>query len=1098
MEVACAMPKYEKLPDPLALEDAVLKFWEQAAIFEKSLQQTRDKKPYVFYEGPPTANGKPHVGHLMARVNKDLFPRYWTMKGCYVLRKGGWDTHGLPVELEVEKSLGLQSKAEIEQFGLDRFAQKCRESVWLYKSEWERFIQRMGFWIDLENAYITYTDEYIESVWWALKKIWEKGLLYKGHKVLPYCPRCGTALSSHEVAQGYEITKDPSIFFKLKVREFESSEARNLPPRELANSYFLVWTTTPWTVPSNVAIAVGPKFSYATVRVGTETFILARDLVESVLDEPHEILETFSGEELVGMRYEPAYRLSDDPTAYRVVAADFVSLEDGTGIVHIAPAFGEEDFALGQTEQLPFVNPVDLEGKFTEKFALASGRFVKDADAVIIQDLKQRGLLYKESSYEHEYPFCWRCKTPLLYYARDSYFIKTTAKQKEIIENNKHIHWHPEHFRDGRFGNFLETMKDWALSRDRYWGTPLPLWVCERCRRERCIGSRQELIELSLDQEKARTVEFHRPWIDEVLLRCPCGGTMRRVPYVIDCWFDSGMMHTAQWHYPFENHEIFKQQFPADFIAEGVDQTRGWFYSLLVTSTLLYEDHPYPHPFKHVVVNLMGLDAQGRKMSKSLGNVLDPWDMINRFGADAVRWYFYSSSAPWKDKRLSLQGVADFQGPLETLRNVYSFFALYARIDRFDPALISSPDLTSWPPSLKGRGEGSPPSSGEGLGERSAGGRALVDRWILSRLQTTIQSATQCLDDYDIVGACDALKQFIDDLSNWYVRTSRARFWGNQWTSDKIAAFTTLYEVLLDLVKLMAPFVPFLTEAIYQNLKTDRMPESVHLCAWPRVNEQLRNSELEAQMERARQIVTAGLQARNKAQIKVRQPLARAVVLAPGQALGPEYQHLVMQELNVKRLEWLSEEQPFALYTPKLEYEKAALGKDFRGLAPQVMQVLEHLNMVEHERRVQLAHELQTQKKLRLRVDGQEVEVHAETHVRVALLPKEGYVEGSEDDVKVLLDTRIDETLRQEGLVREFVRLVQECRKEAGFEVSDRIELYYEADPEVQAALEKFARHIQEETLAVALQRDSSERVEFSKELDVNGYRAKIGLVRKR
>nr|BAL57760.1 isoleucyl-tRNA synthetase [uncultured Acetothermia bacterium]BAL59088.1 isoleucyl-tRNA synthetase [Candidatus Acetothermum autotrophicum] len=1078
------MPKYEKLPDPLALEESVLKFWEQAAIFPKSLQQTKDSKPWVFYEGPPTANGKPHVGHLMARVNKDLFPRYWTMKGYYVLRKGGWDTHGLPVELEVEKSLGLHSKAEIERFGLDKFAQKCRESVWLYKGEWERFIERMGFWIDLDNAYITYTNEYIESVWWALKKIWEKGLLYKGHKVLPYCPRCGTALSSHEVAQGYETTKDPSIFFKLRVQPSDSQDSIDSKDSQT----FLVWTTTPWTVPSNVALAVGPKFTYAKVKVGHEIFILAQDLVESVIKEPHEIVETLPGAELVGMRYEPAYKLSDDPNAYRVVAADFVSLEDGTGIVHIAPAFGEEDYQLGQTEKLPFVNPVDLEGKFTEKFALAQGQFVKDADSMIIQDLKQRGLLYKSGRYEHEYPFCWRCKTPLLYYARDSYFIKTTAKQKEIIENNKHIHWHPEHFRDGRFGNFLETMKDWALSRDRYWGTPLPLWVCEQCHKEHCVGSRQELVELALDTEKARTVEFHRPWIDEIVLKCSCGGTMRRVPYVIDCWFDSGMMHTAQWHYPFENHEIFKQQFPADFIAEGVDQTRGWFYSLLVTSTLLYEDHPYPHPFKHVVVNLMGLDAEGRKMSKSLGNVLDPWDLINKFGADAVRWYFYSSSAPWKDKRLSLQAVADFQGPLETLKNVYNFFALYAGIDRFDPQ-------TS-PPAPPRHGEGSSPfphrEGGQGVG-------SLLDRWILSRLQTTIEGVTRSMDDYDIVGAADALKQFIDDLSNWYVRNSRARFWGNHWTTDKIAAFTTLYEVLMELVKLLAPFVPFVTEAIYQNLKTETMPESVHLCAWPTANDKLRDPALEAQMERARRIVTAGLQARNKARIKVRQPLAVAFVCGDEPALGEEYQQLVMQELNVKRLEWLSPEELFLCYTPKLEYEKAALGKDFRGLAPHVMNLLEQLNRGEHEPRVGLAQDLQAHKKLRFSVAGQEVELAEGTHLRVALLPREGYVEGVEGTVRVLLDTRIDDELRQEGLVREFVRLVQECRKEAGFEVSDRIELYYEATPEIQTALERFARYVQEETLAVTLRRDGSfAKVEFTKELDVNGYKAKIGLARKR
>ncbi len=1086
------MPKYEKLPDPLALEEAVLKFWEQAIIFQKSLQQTKDKTPYVFYEGPPTANGKPHVGHLMARVNKDLFPRYWTMKGYYVLRKGGWDTHGLPVELEVEKSLGLQSKAEIERFGLDKFAQKCRESVWLYKSEWERLLRRTGFWLDLENAYITYTNEYIESVWWALKTIYNKGLLYKGHKVLPYCPRCGTSLSSHEVAQGYETVKDPSIFFKLRVHPNPQApsplkgegwgEGQEGPEER---SYFLVWTTTPWTVPSNVALAVGPKFSYAKVKVGNETFILAKDLVESVIKGPHEIVETLTGAELVGMRYEPAYKLSDDPSAYRVVAADFVSLEDGTGIVHIAPAFGEEDYQLGQKEKLPFVNPVDLEGKFTEKFALAQGQFVKDADAVIVQDLKQRGLLYKSGKYEHEYPFCWRCKTPLLYYARDSYFIKTTAKQREIIENNKQIHWHPEHFRDGRFGNFLETLKDWAISRDRYWGTPLPLWACEQCGREHCVGSRQELVDLALDEERAQRVEFHRPWIDEVLLKCSCGGAMRRVPYVVDCWFDSGMMHTAQWHYPFENEELFKEQFPADFIAEGVDQTRGWFYSLLVTSTLLYEDHPYPHPFKHVVVNLMGLDAEGRKMSKSLGNVLDPWDLINKFGADAVRWYFYSSSAPWKDKRLSLQGVADFQGPLETLKNVYNFFTLYAGIDRFEP------DLTHPHPAPSPyQGEGGV-RVGDGIGERS-----LLDRWILSRLQTTIQNVTRTMDDYDIVGAADALKQFIDDLSNWYVRNSRARFWGNQWTADKRAAFTTLYEVLLELVKLMAPFTPFLAEAIYQNLKTEKMPESVHLCDWPQVAAQLRDENLEEEMRQARHIVTAGLQARNKARIKVRQPLRRAVVywLQSGvRTLRPEIANLIALELNVLDVRELEQIGLGALH----RYErrdarliKSSVGPKYGRLLPEIEKAF-----LELPDRLHWAN----MPEIELSVQGQTITLVRDQDYSSWAEPKEGYMSGDDGPAHVIIETTIDDALRQEGLVREFVRLVQECRKQAGFEVSDRIELYYEADPEVRTAIEKFSQHVQEETLAVTLRSNGAfARVEFSKELDVNGHRAKIGLVRKR
>ncbi len=1056
------MPKYGRLTDPLTLEADVLRFWEQAIIANKSLsrnEQNRATKRFVFYEGPPTANDKPHFGHLIPRVYKDLFPRYKLMQGYHVIKKGGWDTHGLPVELKVEKELGLNSKREIEAFGVEAFVKKCKENVWKFKGEWERFDPRMGFWYDQEHAYVTYTNEYIESVWWALKKIWEKGLLYKGHKVLPYCPRCGTALSSHEVAQGYETTKDPSIFFKLRVRE-------------LKDTYFLVWTTTPWTVPSNVALAVGPSYTYAKVRAGPEIFILAHELVEQVLGkQSFEIVGTVRGADLVGWRYEPAYKLTDDPNAYRVVAADFVSLEEGTGIVHIAPAFGEEDYQAGQTEGLPFVNPVDLEGKFTKEFPLAAGQFVKDADAVIIEDLQRRGVLYKSGKYEHEYPFCWRCKTPLLYYALDSYFIKTTAKQEEIIENNKQIHWHPEHFREGRFGNFLETMKDWALSRDRYWGTPLPLWACEQCEREHCVGSRQELVDLALDKEKARTVEFHRPWIDEILLQCPCGGLMRRVPYVIDCWFDSGMMHTAQWHYPFENHELFEEQFPADFIAEGIDQTRGWFYSLLVTSTLLYEEKPYPHPYKHVVVTGMGLDEAGKKMSKSLGNVLDPWDVVNVYGADAVRWFFYAGSAPWRDRRLDPKDIIETRGVLETVRNVYSFFALYAGIDQFDPSRHTV----------------------------SSDKRALLDRWILSRLQHAVRETTHALDEYDPVAATQAIATFVDELSNWYVRNSRARFWGSTWTSDKTSAFVTLYEVLLTLAKLLAPCVPFLAEAIYQNLKTDQMPESVHLSDWPQVNESLRDLEIENHMAFARQVVTAGLQARNKAQIKVRQPLALAVVLTDNPPLDSEYQRLICHELNVKNLDWLNRDQPFEFYTPKLDYEKSALGKDLRGLAPKAVHVLEELNKAEHEKRVQLAQELKAQKKLRLTIEGQEIELSEGTHVRIVLHPRGGFVEGSEEDVRVLLDTRIDEALRQEGLVREFVRLVQECRKEAGFEVSDRIELYYEADPEVQVALEKFAQSVQEETLAVTLQHNSSfERVEFSKELDVNGRRARIGLVRTR
>ncbi|MBI1742032.1 isoleucine--tRNA ligase [Candidatus Acetothermia bacterium] len=1061
------MPKYAKLTDALSLELDVLNFWSESSIFQKTLAKTEKGPRYITFEGPPTANGKPHFGHLMPRVNKDIFPRYWTMKGYYVRRKGGWDTHGLPVEVEVEKALKLSGKQDIEKYGIEKFVQKCRESVWLYRGEWEKFMPRMGFWIDLENAYNTYTNEYIETGWWALKTIYDKGLLYKGHKVLPYCPRCGTSLSSHEVAQGYETVKDPSIFVRMKVRGQE-------------NTSLLMWTTTPWTVPSNVALAVGEKYTYAKLKVGDEYLILAKDLVEKVITDKHEIVETMKGSQLVGWCYEPPFKLSDDERAYRVVAADFVTLEDGTGIVHTATAFGEDDYALAQKEGLPLLQMVDLEGKFTKDFPFAAGKFVKDADPLLIQDMKQRGFLYKSSKYEHEYPFCWRCKSPLLYYALDSYFVKTTARQKEIIANNKQIHWHPEHMRDGRFGNFLDTMKDWALSRDRYWGTPLPIWVCEVCNEQICVGSRAQLVELAKDKKQAQNIELHRPWIDQVTFECKkCKGEMKRVKYVIDGWFDSGMMHTAQWHYPFENQKLFEEQFPADFIAEGLDQTRGWFYTLLVTSTLLYEDKPFPHPYRHVIVNGMGLDAQGKKMSKSVGNVLSPLDLINVFGADAVRWYLFSSSAPWKDKRVSKEGVAEYLGSLETLRNIYNFFALYAGIDKFDP--------------IKHRAQESE--------------RALLDRWIFSRLQSTIQGVTQRMDDYDIVGATDFLKDFIDDLSNWYVRNSRSRFWGNEWTSDKKAAFSTLYEVLIELATLFAPFIPFLAEALHLNLKTEEDPESVHLRDWPKTNEKLQDKELEEAMRRARSIVTAGLQARNKAQIKVRQPLARMAMLEPTtdgavrKPLASAYEELVKSELNIKNVVVLKAGMPelFEFYSPKLEYDKAKMGPSFRQLAPKVIKVLDELNLEVHEKRVEIAKKLLSSGSMHLRVDGQEVELKDQEHVKVALFAKEGFVEGAERDWRVLIDTHIDNELREEGYVRELIRLIQESRKEAGYEVSDRIEVFYTSDPELQKAIEKFSKHIQDETLALKLNKgEIPSHVDYSKEFDVNGKSAKLGLVRSR
>ena len=743
------MPRYGELHDsPNEREKQILDFWAENEVFEASVEQNKENENWVFYEGPPTANGRPHFGHLMARVYKDLFPRYKTMRGYYVERKGGWDTHGLPVEIEVEKDLGLNSKEEIENYGVENFIQKCKESVWEYKEEWERMISRMGFWIDLDDPYITYEDDYIESLWWELKQIWEEDLLYKGHKVLPYCPRCGTGLSSHEVAQGYELTEDPSIFVKLPLAGNEDVS-------------LLVWTTTPWTIPSNTAVAISSNFLYAKVKVGQEKLILAKALLDKVLSRDYEVLEEIEGEDLLGLEYVPPYPLLDHDKAYQVYDASFVSLEEGTGIVHLAPAFGEEDNEFGRKVGLPVKRPLDHDGEFTSEFPLAEGMFAKDADEVIVDDLESRDYLLRHETYEHEYPFCWRCDTPLLYFALDCWYINTTARKENIIANNKKIHWHPSHMRDGRFGDFLDNLKDWALSRDRYWGTPLNIWECVSCDQQFSVGSREELVDHSLQPEKAKSVEFHRPFIDEIKLECPeCGEEMERVPHVLDTWFDSGSMHTAQWHYPFEGQEKFKETFPADFISEGQDQTRGWFYTLLVTATLLYDETA----FKNVVVTGYGLDAEGKAMSKSRGNVIDPWEMIEEYGADAVRWYLFSTTAPWKTRRLDPEGPGEVLYKfLNTVENVYNFFSLYANIDDFEPAerRITS-DLSP------------------------------LDTWVLSRLHRTIEIVTDSLDDYDVVSATEAIEKYVDDLSNWYVRCSRDRFWSEESTEDKRGAYQTL------------------------------------------------------------------------------------------------------------------------------------------------------------------------------------------------------------------------------------------------------------------------------------------------------------------
>lgn len=1051
------MNRFEKLPkDPISREEEVLKFWKENGTFEKSLSATKDGPRFVFYEGPPTANGRPHFGHLMPRVYKDLFPRYKTMQGFYVPRKGGWDTHGLPVELEVEHEIGVNSKPEIETYGVERFVEKCRESVWKYKAEWERMIERMGFWIDLKNAYVTYTDEYIESVWWELSQMYKRGLLYRGHKVLPYCPRCGTGLSSHEVAQGYRTVEDPSISVRMRVvSDKESAYTEERPGK----TSLLTWTTTPWTLPANVGLAVAPGATYVEVELAGERLILAKALAGRVLEGEFRVVREFKGEELVGLSYEPPYRLIDDPRAYRVHVADFVNMEEGTGIVHTAPAFGEDDYNLGREKDLPFFHPVDLSGKFTDEFPMCAGIFVKDADQKIIDDLKARGILYRYAPYEHEYPFCWRCGTPLLYYAMDSWYIRTTAVKEKLIENNRKINWYPPHMGEGRLGDFLANLKDWALSRDRYWGTPLNLWVCDDCGETISVGSREELVDRALDPDLARTVEFHRPYIDRVELKCPkCGGTMHRVPNVIDTWFDSGSMHTAQWHYPFENEEEFKKSFPADFICEAIDQTRGWFYTLLATSTILYGEPS----FRNCVVTGLGLDENGIKMSKSKGNVIDPWDLIDRYGADCLRWYLYSSSAPWRSKRL---GEGDVKEPLykflDTLKNSYDFFALYASIDGFDP--------------------------GCDYGDR--GRLTALDRWILSRLSSTTKEVVSALDGYDVVSATVALERFVDELSNWYIRTSRRRFWKGGMGPDKIAAYTTLYRVLLDLSKLLAPFVPFVSEAIYRQLRTEGDPESVHLCRYPLPDTAEIDTKLEEAMALARRIASLGHQARHQAQVKVRQPLSRVIVEASSEenALPQEVLDLLKTELNVEDVALVPDLSP---------HMKAAATPNFRTLGPRLGKTAPAAaRWIEEQEPEALRARLADGPVTAELSDGSKVEIASEDIEFKEALP-EGFVLSAEGGLRLLLDTRIDERLREKGILRELVHRIQVLRKEAGFAVTDRIRLAYEGDPELCGILERNGGFVRAEVLAVAMEKGETSGCEYEKSLEIEGAPVRFCLTR--
>ena len=1031
---------FQKLEaDPKLREKAVLKFWEEKRVFERSVRERDGRPRFVFYEGPPTANGRPHFAHLLARVYKDLFPRYKTMRGYHVPRKAGWDCHGLPVELEVEKELGLSTKAEIERLGVEKFVRACRNSVDRYIREWEKMIVRLGFWIDLAHPYVTYTDDYIESLWWELKELHKKGLLYKGHKILPYCPRCGTPLSSHEVALGYRRVSDPSVFVRLPLSHDPAVS-------------LLVWTTTPWTLPANVAVAVAEEAQYVEVLFRGERLILAKPRLSAVLGEEALVLREFPGRELLGKTYQPLYPLAGSG-AYRVVAGEFVSMEEGTGIVHIAPAFGEEDYDLGRRENLPLLQPVDRAGRFTGEFPLCAGLFVKDADPKIIEDLRAKGRLFRAETYEHEYPFCWRCDTPLLYYALDSWFIATTKAKDEIIAENSKITWYPEHVGTGRFLDFLQSMRDWALSRERYWGTPLPVWTCPDCGRQEVIGSREELVEKALDPELARRVELHRPYVDQVELRCPCGGRMRREPYVLDTWFDSGSMHTAQWHFPFENVEEFKASYPADFICEGLDQTRGWFYTLLVTGVLVHGVAPY----RRVLVTGLGLDAQGQKMSKSRGNVIDPLPLADEHGADAIRWYLLSESAPWTERRLSVEGVKAARfGFLETVRNCYDFFALYASIDGFIPTTGFIP----W--------------------EERPG----LDRWLGSRLSQAVEVLTQALDAYDVVRATRELEDFVDDLSNWYIRASRPRFWGPGLTENKLAAYHTLYTALKTLSLLLAPFTPFLAEAIWQNLRTEKDPESVHLADWP--DPIFRDEELEAQMKRVREVVELALAARNRAKIKVRQPLRTLFVLEKpdDHRIPEELWAIAKEELNILELRFVSDFA--ALKVPRVS-------PDFRKLGPRLGSYTQIVAQKLRDVSPDWAKDLLTKGSASLILGDKAVEIKSD-EVQVSWEPRESLVIEEDPTGAVALDIRVDEELRALGDLRELVHRIQLLRKEAGFAVTDRIIVGYEG--ELGEIFRRFSEKIMEEVLALELIPGELSPAEHSAELEIHGKRGRVWLRR--
>jgi len=1039
---------YQKVTSDLnfaSREKEIAAFWKENGIMGKSLRQNQGAERFTFYEGPPTANGKPHIGHIITRAMKDLFPRYQAMKGKEVFRIGGWDTHGLPVELEVEKKLGIDGKDQIEAYGIEPFIQECKKSVWKYLKEWQDMSERVAFWVDMDKAYVTYYDEYIESVWWSLRQIADKGLLYRGHKVVPYCPRCGTALSSHEVAQGYKEVEDYSAYVRFPVLGEE-------------RTWLLAWTTTPWTLPSNVALCVNEKEEYGRFRLGGDTFILARALVPAVFSaeerEHIEVLETFPGRKLLGMAYEPLWRLADTKEkAFYVVGDGYVSLEDGTGIVHIAPAFGEDDARIGRERGLPFVQLVDPQGKFVPGTPWA-GAFIKDADARILKELKERGQLQKKALYAHNYPHCWRCDTPLMYYARATWFIRMTAVKDSLVENNRSIAWHPENVRDGRMGNFVENVLDWALSRERYWGTPLPVWLCPEGHMH-VAGSRKELERMSaapLDGLK----ELHRPYIDQVVLTCPeCGKDMKRTPEVIDCWYDSGSMPFAQWHYPFENKQEFLDRFPADFISEAVDQTRGWFYSLLAIGTLVFGQSPY----RNCLVLGHVQDKDGRKMSKHLGNVLDPFEVIGQYGSDAVRWYFYTAGAPWLPSRFYGEAVGEAQRRFMcTLWNAYAFYILYADIDGFVPGEhpLEKAELT------------------------------LMDRWILSRLHSTVRAVDEGLSAYRVPESAAAIDSLVDDLSNWYIRRGRARFWGKGMAGDKEAAFATLYTVLQTLSRLTAPFTPFMAEAIYQNaVRTwDKdAPESVHLSPFPAFEEGRVDAGMERQMAALLEVVQLGRACRSLAGLKVRQPLSR--LLVRGASFGPEYAELAKDELNVKEIVFTEDAGAFTGY--RLKPQLKTLGPRFGKRLGRVSQLLSQADGAA------AVAAFDRGEGLTLDLDGEAITL-AKDDVLVEATQREDLVSQENRGVTVGLLTALTPELVSEGFAREVVSKLQTMRRDAGFEVTDRIRVTYRAEPEVESAIAAHRGMIAEVVLALSLEAAEPAPGAFPQEWDVNGKKALLSV----